>query len=238
LAQQAAASGSLDFKDLLLLKLMSDRPSPTAKARKADSSSEGEEGDLETFGKKGLRSIYNLEAYRSRLRADPDRYILEFEAMVKEDLGVGQGQPWSLSDWNRKQRWGSRHRGLCRAMEMDIAVYQALRSNRPKLALLQVCQNMKAKHQTLLHNGDWKAGWLLTGIPDPLKAREFAGSPSEMAVISGYLSGMADLHKKVGDQSKPQLDPLGSGLEDEEPKGQGRGKKTKAKAKAKGQDDG
>eukprot|EP00435_Cladocopium_sp_Y103_P033485 s1638_g8.t1 len=41
--------------------------------------------------------------------------------------------------------------------------------------------------QAAIDGGDWTAAWLLTCLSDPMGRREFGGSKSEMAVVSGYL---------------------------------------------------
>ena len=79
---------------------------------------------------------------------------------------------------------------------MDAAAYELLRNGDYEIAAAQLV-NMKAKQQAVIQQGDWSSAWLLTGLPDPLQRREFAGSKQEMAVVSGYLKAIHDLKKKV-----------------------------------------
>ena len=72
-----------------------------------------------------------------------------------------------------------------------------LRTNQPEAATAQLVQKLKAKVQSVLAGGDWQASWLLTGLPDPLARKEFAGSKEEMAIISGYMEALAGLRKKI-----------------------------------------
>ena len=120
-----------------------------------------------------------------------------------------------------------------RCMEQDIFVFQLLRQNQPRKAAMQLVRNMRSKHQVLLQGGSWDSAWLLTGQPDPVKRRPFAGTPTQMAVVAGYLGGMAELRKKVRDGgSDPMLSEEGEqGEEETTPMAKAKGK---AKAKAKG----
>ena len=76
-----------------------------------------------------------------------------------------------------------------------------LRTNQPEAATAQLVQKLKAKVQSVLAGGDWQASWLLTGLPDPLARKEFAGSKEEMAIISGYMEALAGLKKKIKESS-------------------------------------
>jgi hypothetical protein len=199
LLAQAVANNELKVKDLIMLQMLQQlkgRPKKNSGEELLDDNSSADED--ETFGKKGLKAVHNLEKLHSSQDARPDQVILAFEGSIRSELGVIEGQPWSLTDWNRKLRWGHQFKTLNRCMELDIAVYQKLRSKNYKGALLQLVRSMKTKHQVLLQQGDWSTAWLLSNLKDPLKPREFAGSPAEMSVVSGYLSGLADLKKKVG----------------------------------------
>jgi hypothetical protein len=66
-----------------------------------------------------------------------------------------------------------------------------------KAGAAQLVQNLKAKTQSVLQDGDWTAAWLLTGIPDPLATAEVAGTRREMAVVSGYGSSLTKPKKLV-----------------------------------------
>ena len=45
--------------------------------------------------------------------------------------------------------------------------------------------------------GDWTAGWLLTGLPDPFDEDQGGGTRSEMAIIAGYMKEMSKLKKLI-----------------------------------------
>ena len=86
---------------------------------------------------------------------------------------------------------------------MDVEVYELLRSNQPDVATAQVIQNLKSKLQAVMQGGDWGSAWLLTGLPDPLTKRDFAGTRQEMSVISGYLDAVHRLQKRVRESKGP-----------------------------------
>ena len=80
---------------------------------------------------------------------------------------------------------------------MDVAVYEYLRNQEPDIAAAQVVQNIKAKMQCVLAQGEWHTAWLLTGLVDPLTRKEFAGTREELAVVSGYVSSLSKLRRQV-----------------------------------------
>ena len=105
---------------------------------------------------------------------------------------------------------------------------------------------MKSKRQHVLMNGDWDAAWLLSGLQDPLKQREFAGDEDEMAAVAAYLTAMGALKKKMAVAQPHLQQPSLSDDEDglEKPPGPRKSKterraeaKAKAKAKAKAEAD-
>jgi hypothetical protein len=86
---------------------------------------------------------------------------------------------------------------------MDVAVYEMMRKGAYQEATAQIAQNIKAKHQSVLQQGDWSAAWLLTGLADPLQRRKFAGSNEEMSIVSGYIEALARVEKKVQETKGP-----------------------------------
>ncbi|CAE7210929.1 SMYD3 [Symbiodinium sp. CCMP2592] len=134
----------------------------------SDSDDSGIEGEAKS---KGMRAVVTLNKLHKHIKTKPNRICSLFEKEVIEDLGI---------DFVRKQHWG-KFKGIYRCAMMDVAVYEYLRNNQPEIAAAQVVQNLKAKMQSVLQGGDWSAAWLLTGLPDPLARREFAGSKEEMA---------------------------------------------------------
>ncbi|CAE8734857.1 unnamed protein product, partial [Polarella glacialis] len=123
---------------------------------------------------------------------------------VKEELGIGPGEPWTLRSWSRRINWG-KFKGLRRCMEMQISVYELLKAGAADVARAQTVQNIEALHQSVLSGGDWTTAWLLTGLTDPTQRREFAGDEGEMSAITSYLGAMAELKKKL----KPAHGKLG-----------------------------
>ena len=161
------------------------------------SSSESSDDD-EPGSRSGLKSVVALQRLHRQVQRHPQRVIRQFEKELVEELGVVEGQAWSVKDWLRKQSWG-KFKGMYRAAIMDAAVYELLRSGDHQAAAAQTIQNMKAKLQSVLQGGDWTTAWVLTGLPDPLSKKEWAGSKEEMAVVTGYISSLHKLRKKVKD---------------------------------------
>ncbi|CAE7541178.1 unnamed protein product, partial [Symbiodinium pilosum] len=113
-----------------------------------------------------------------------------------EDLGIVAGQAWTLKDYLRRQPWG-KFKGIYRCAMMDAQVYEYLRAGNSEAATAQLCQNLKAKIQSVLQQGDWAAAWLLTGLPDPLLKKEFGGTKTELAVITNYMDSLSKLRKRM-----------------------------------------
>lgn len=84
-----------------------------------------------------------------------------------------------------------------RTAVQDAQAYELLRAGHTDSAAAQLVQNMKSKLQSVLSGGDWETAWLLTGIQDPLSKKEWAGSREEMAIISGYVSSLHKLKRKM-----------------------------------------
>ena len=166
----------------------------------SDSDDSGIEGEAKS---KGMRAVVTLNKLHKQIKTKPHRICNLFEKEVIEDLGIVQGQAWTLKDFVRKQHWG-KFKGIYRCAMMDVAVYEYLRNNQPEIAAAQVVQNLKAKMQSVLQGGDWSAAWLLTGLPDPLARREFAGSKEEMAVVSGYVEGEGSAERRRGGRGPPR----------------------------------
>ena len=157
------------------------------------SSDDSEPDDLRG---RGMKAVSTLQKLHRRIHTHPKRIVELFEKEVIEELGVVQGQAWTLKDYIRKQNFG-KYKGLFRCTMMDVSVYELLRAGETDIALAQVTQNIKAKLQSVISQGDWSTAWLLTGLQDPLQRREFAGSKEEMTVISGYIEALAKLKKRV-----------------------------------------
>lgn len=197
-----SSSGNMDLTPLLLMKLLDLDAGKSRKKKKSrrqdDSSSGGSDSDISgAEGRtKGMKAVKHLHAMQQKIVNRPRKIIREFEREVVEDLGVVGGQSWTLKDWVRRQPW-NKFKGLQRCAFMDVAAIELLRQDQPDAACAQLIQNLKAKVQCTLQMGDWTAGWLMTGLPDPLAKKDFAGTKQEMSVISGYLSAVARLKKEV-----------------------------------------
>ena len=160
-------------------------------------SSSSESSSEEDVGKDaGMKAVVSLRKLNNRIKKRPLRIVQEFERDLLRELGVVEGQAWSVKDWLKKQQWG-KFKGLFRACIQDAAAYEYIRSGCPEAAAAQLCQNMKSKLQCVLAGGDWSSAWLLCALEDPLNRKEWAGSKEEMAIIAGYTNSLHKLRKKV-----------------------------------------
>ena len=96
---------------------------------------------------------------------------------------------------------------------MDIGVIKLLARSKNLdadglFALAQAIQNVRAKMQAAFDDGSFDQAWLLTGLVDPCKKREFAAPVDQVAAVSGYISAMATL-KKNRASNNPELDTEG-----------------------------
>ncbi|CAE8689793.1 unnamed protein product [Polarella glacialis] len=203
--ERGLADGSLSFQDVLMAKILQDMSQKDQSNKKkkdnGDDSGSGSDSDLDgTLLKKGLSSMKNMSRLKKRIRSRPKRVWKKFEENVKEELGVAEGEPWTLRSWSRRINWG-KFRGLRRCMEMMIAIYELLKADSPEIARAQAVQNMKAIHQSVLSGGDWATAWLLTGLTDPTQRREFAGEEGEMSAITGYLGWPTSRRRIVEEKS-------------------------------------
>ena len=58
-------------------------------------------------------------------------------------------------------------------------------------------QALKCIHQTALDEGDWRLGWRLLGIKDPLERSKFAGSETDMEVLYTHMKTLNELEDKM-----------------------------------------
>ena len=193
-----AGQSPSEMMPMMMMMLMDQQKSKGSRKGKASSSILGgsdsdTSGSDDDFRGKGMAQLHRLQ---EQIQRRPRKICEQFEREVVEELGVVKGQPWTLRDYVRKQQWG-KFKGIYRCAMMDVAVYESLRAGDAEVAAAQVVQNLKAKLQSVLQGGDWAAAWLLTGLPDPLARREFAGSKEEMSVISGYVEALHKLQKRV-----------------------------------------
>jgi len=202
--QRRLAQGD-DSQDLMpmmmLAMLMKDGKKKKGHSSKDDHNdllggSSSDDSDPDDLRGRGMKAVSTLQKLHRRIHTHPKRIVELFEKEVIEELGVVQGQAWTLKDYIRKQNFG-KYKGIFRCTMMDVSVYELLRAGEVDIATAQVTQNIKAKLQSVISQGDWSTAWLLTGLQDPLQRREFAGSKEEMSVISGYIEALAKLKKRV-----------------------------------------
>lgn len=67
----------------------------------------GHSGGSDAYGEggkrdPGLKTINDMLAVKKQIRKHPNKIIRRFEADCKRELGVVEGQPWTLVDWWRK----------------------------------------------------------------------------------------------------------------------------------------
>ena len=211
LLRQGLASGESvnSLLPVMMMTMLLDRDEAKKKKHRGEellggSSSDDSDGDFDLRGK-GMKAVSTLNRLHEQIRKKPKRIVQLFEKEIIEELGIVPGQAWTVRDYVRRQPWG-KFKGIQRCAVMDCAVYELLRTNQPEAATAQLVQNLKAKVQSVLAGGDWQASWLLTGLPDPLARKEFAGSKEEMAIISGYMEALAGLKKKIKESSHAGAD--------------------------------
>ena len=202
LAQGGNASDMLPL--LMMSYLMEDKRDRQRRRRQRErdqgfrggSSSEESDSDGLDMRDKGMKAVTSLHQLQRRIERRPKQIYQEFEREITEDLGIVAGQAWTLKDYLRRQPWG-KFKGIYRCAVMDAQVYEYLRAGNSEAATAQLCQNLKAKIQSVLQQGDWGAAWLLTGLPDPLLKREFGGTKTELAVITNYMDSLSKLRKRM-----------------------------------------
>lgn len=206
LVQQGLVEGQSpsELMPLLMMSFMSQQQQASRK-KKASSSKDwdllGGSSSDETSGDEkpkdvGMKAVATLHKLHRRVHQHPRKVISSFEKEIIEEMGVVPGQSWTIRDYLRKQSWG-KFKGIYRCAVMDAVCYELLRSGQTEAGTAQLVQNMKAKMQSVIQNGDWTSAWLLTGIPDPLSRKEFGGSKEELAVISGYVNALQKIRKQV-----------------------------------------
>ncbi|CAE7366038.1 unnamed protein product, partial [Symbiodinium microadriaticum] len=207
LLAQSLASGqsSNDLVPLMMMTMLLDKDKKGSQRRRerasgssellGGGSSEDSEGDDDLRGK-GMRAVSTLHRLHAQVEKRPRRICEIFEKEVIEELGVPAGASWTLKDYVKRQPWG-KFKGIYRCAIMDVAAYEMIRQGKSDQAAAQLVQNLKAKIQSVLAQGDWQAAWLLTGLPDPLVKKEFGGSKEEMSIVAEYMSSLAKLKKRV-----------------------------------------
>jgi len=158
-------------------------------------SCEDSEADDDLRGK-GMRAVSTLHRLHAQVQRRPRKICEIFEREVIEELGFAAGQSWTLRDFVKRQPWG-KFKGIYRCAMTDVAAYEMIRQGKSDQAAAQLVQNLKAKIQSVLSQGDWQSARLLTGLPDPMARKEFAGTKEEMSIVAEYMSSLAKLKKRV-----------------------------------------
>ena len=205
MVQQGLSEGQSpsELMPLMMMSLLAQQQTKSKKKSKGSKdwdllggSSSDESSDERGKRDSGMRAVATLHRLHRRTLRHPRRVIQDFEHEVTTELGVIPGQSWTLKDYLRKQHWG-KFKGIYRCAVMDAAAYELLRSGQVEAGTAQLVQNMKAKMQSVIQNGDWSSAWLLTGIADPLSKKEFGGTKEELAVVSGYVNALQKIRKQV-----------------------------------------
>ena len=174
---------------------------------------EGVDQDADRGGTDVRHVRRTLAAYhhlRAMVEKQPGRIVQEFLDEVKEELGLVEGQPWTMRQFAQRIPWGS-FRTNQRNYEMQIAVYEYLKAGKPHSALAQLVQNMKAIHQCTLDGGNWKNAWLLTGLVDPGQRKRFGGTEEELEIVNAYGKMIEDLDKRLRTTTPPSSNPQQEG---------------------------
>ena len=156
--------------------------------------------------------MHNLSRMQERVHSDPKGLISEFFLEVRRDLECEPEEPMSLNTWRKNQAWG-KHTTLNRCTAMDIGVIKLLARSKNLdadglSALAQAIQNVRAKMHAAFDDGSFDRAWLLTGLVDPCRKREFAAPVDQVAAVSGYISAMPTL-KKNRSNNNPELEADG-----------------------------
>ncbi|CAE8631207.1 unnamed protein product [Polarella glacialis] len=146
------------------------------------SGSEDDSDDPDNLLKGSMKAFKNIHNIKRAIKSRPGRLIKRWEMLVREDIRVVDGQPWTAMDWLKQQPWG-KHQGLYRGGYQDVVVCELLRQNKTEQACAQRVQNLKWKPQCAMASGSWDQAWLLCGLPDPADNINFAGDAREMSAI-------------------------------------------------------
>lgn len=197
----AEGKGSSELMPMMMMSMFMDRKSKKSKRHRRSrrihgGSSSEETSDSDSSEEKGMKAVNSLLRLQKRIRRHPKKIYLAWEKEIVEDLGIVKGQSWTIRDYLRRQSWG-KFKGIYRCAMMDAQAYEYLRAGETEAATAQLAQNMKAKLQSVIQQGDWSSAWLLTGLADPLARREFGGSKEEMSVVADYVNQLSKLRKKV-----------------------------------------
>lgn len=197
----AEGKNPTDLMPYMMMSMLLDQQNrKKKKSRRRASASHGGSSSDDTSGsqeeEKGMRAVHSLHKLQRRIQRHPKKIYMGWEKEIIEEMGIVSGQAWTIKDYLRRQSWG-KFKGVFRCAMMDAQAYEYLRAGDVEASKAQLVQNMKAKIQSVIQQGDWSSAWLLTGLPDPLSRREFGGSKEEMSVVADYINSISKLRKKV-----------------------------------------
>lgn len=182
-------------------------------------------GTVSATGEMGARgvekSLRSLHAMKKLPQTQPRQIVEEYIERTKESLGVQPGQVWSLLDRNKRIARG-RHKGLHRIHHMLSELFSVMDQDRLEEAQALTVQCFKGVHQTMLDDGDWRMGWHLTTLRDPLAKVRFGGAERELEAVAAYTRALDELdtrlrkekareHEHDGDDTAAETRPKGKG---------------------------
>lgn len=179
---------------------------------------EEDKGEQYIDGARGVgKTLKSFHKLRKRVIKDPESIITSYVERMREQVGVAEGQPWTMMDVNRRLAWG-KFKTLQRMHFVLANVFQQLDEGNYRVAQALCVQGMKCAHQASLDNGEFELAWLLTGLPDPLKKEKFGGEPEELEVLGQYLKSLAEIEKRsknrpkaADEEEEPKPKPKGAG---------------------------
>ena len=78
---------------------------------------------------------------------------------------------------------------------MQLHVLKRQLKGQHKQAAAQNVRNLKALHQVALDGGEWKTGWELTFLPNPLQKQRLGGTAAELEAIGAYQVALDSIDK-------------------------------------------
>ena len=112
----AGGASPSDLMPMMMMSMMLNQQQASGKKKKKSRKSQGddfhgssssEDSSGEDIDKNSLmKSVVTLNRLHRRIHRHPRKIIKEFERELVKDLGVAEGQAWSVKDYLRKQQWG------------------------------------------------------------------------------------------------------------------------------------
>ena len=141
------------------------------------------------------KAVAGMTRHRDRMKSRPRAIVEQFREDCRDELAVRSDEPWSYPDMARRIEWGQ-YRGMQRSYILIMHVIELLDRGETMRAHALACQSAKAFHQVALSGGQWKVAWALTGLPDPLTRKRFAGTATELEAVADFVKAEEELDKK------------------------------------------